>query len=138
MNSEQNRWARYLVVLAGLAMLTGVGLTLAPIGPMRSAALWLIVLIGALVIVSAVGWAFTEIRQQEKLAEETSRAKTSGLRLLGYVGTLIVVALIAIGGAMIPSRFAPAVWALYIPIWLLLGRRLSRREGQRRSLGRRR
>lgn len=88
-----------------------------PVGPGRSTAFWFVLAIPILAIVGCVGWAYTEIRHLEQLAP----IRSPGRRVLGYFGVLVVVATIAVGGAMIPARLAPLLWTLFIPLWLIGG-----------------
>jgi hypothetical protein len=120
----RNPWAVFLVCLAGGGLLFGLGVAVLPDGLLRSVALWLTIGIAVLAIVGAVGWGYTEIRIQEKL----SAPKSSRERVLSYLGVLAIVAVIAIGAAMVPSRFAQLIWLLYVPAWLLGGLWLRRRS----------
>jgi len=127
----RNVWNVVILVLVGAAIIGGFVITQVAVEPIRSGSFWLLILIGGAMIVSAVGWGYTEIRIQERLSpksEKTSDAR----RILGYVGVLIVVAAIAVAGAMVPARFAPAIWAIYIPIWLIGGWWVRRRRSGRK------
>jgi len=133
---ERNVWNVVILVLVGAAIIGGFAMTQVAVEPIRSGSLWLLMLIGGAMIVSAVGWGYTEIRIQEGLyprSEMTSDAR----RILGYMGVLIVVAAIAVAGAMVPARLAPAIWAIYIPIWLFGGWWVRRRRDGRKSKRRR-
>jgi hypothetical protein len=123
----QNRWTALLLILVPAALLAGLGLTVLPEGPLRSAFFWLTILIAVLMIVGGVGWGYTEIRYQERLSQ---RRETNLRRVVGYLGVLAIVATIAVGGAMVPSRLAPVVWMVYVPIWLAGGWWLRRRRGR--------
>jgi len=91
---------------------------------LRSVAFWLTIGIALLAIVGAVGWGNTEIRIQERL----SAPKSTSERVLSYLGVLAIVAAIAVGAAMVPSRFAQLIWLFYVPAWLLGGLWLRRRS----------
>jgi len=127
----RNVWNVIILVLVGAAIIGGFVMTQVAVEPIRSGSFWLLMLIGGAMVVSAVGWGYTEIRIQERLSpksEKTSDAR----RILGYVGVLIVVAAIAVAGAMVPARLAPAIWAIYIPIWLFGGWWVRRRRDGRK------
>ena len=121
----------------GAVLIAGFLLTTVTAEPFRTASFWLLMVVGALLIVSAVGWGFTQIRLQEGLSRQSAEASgslqpTNARRVLGYVGVLIVVALIAVAASMVPSRLAPAILVVYIPIWLFGGWWLRRRAQRRR------
>jgi Ca2+/Na+ antiporter len=128
-----NRWARLIVLLAALAIVAGFVLTVVRVEPFQTASFWLLLLIAGAAVVSAIGWAFTEIRRQESVAQSSENFQESpqGMRILKYLGMLVVVALIAVGATMVPSRFTPVAWALFIPIWLVGGWWLRRRRHSR-------
>jgi hypothetical protein len=129
----QNPWSWFLLALAEAGILFGFVMSLLPLGPERSIALWFVMPVPILAIVGAVGWAYTEIRHLEALGPK----RTSSRRILGYFGMLAAVATIAIGGALIPARLAPVIWMLFVPLWLVGGwwlhnkRRPKRRRVQR-------
>jgi len=124
MEPVRNPWAVFLLCVASAGLLFGLGVAALPDGLLRSVALWLVLGVSLLAIVGAVGWAYTEIRNQERL----SPPKSDGQRILTYMGMLVFVALVAVGGAMIPSQFAHTIWLLYVPIALLGGWWLRRRR----------
>jgi len=137
----RNPWARIILGLVGAALVAGFVLTVLPIGPFRSATLWLLIIpIASLVIVSGVGWAYVEIRNQERQTRVSQilggqSPPSDARRILGYLGTLVVVASIAVAGSMVPSRLAPIIWSVYVPIALVVGwwlrsrrKRLNRRK----------
>jgi cobalamin synthase len=126
----RNRWNVVLLILVAAALVAGLALTTLPAGPLRETAFWLTILSGVLMIVAAVGWGYTEVRRQERLSQ---RFRTPRQRILSYLGVLIVVAAIAIGGAMVPSQLAPIVWTFYVPIWLVGGWWLRRASHRRHS-----
>jgi len=120
----RNPWAVFLLCLASAGLLFGLGVAALPDGLLRSVALWLVIGVSLLAIVGAVGWAYTEIRNQERL----SPRKSDRRRILMYLGLLVFVALVAVGSAMIPSQSAHTVWLLYVPIVLFGGWWLRRRR----------
>ena len=132
-------WAKIIFALAAAVLIVGFVFTAVSVEPFRSVSFWLLLLISASAIVGAVGWAYTEIRRQETLSRQSeggsaSRAPTNARRVLGYAGVLIVVALIAVAGSLVPPRYAPVIWAVYIPLWLVGGwwvRRKSRKRKRR-------
>jgi hypothetical protein len=126
--SPQNPWRLFLLVLAAAGIVGGLVMSMLPVGPSRSVAFWFVLPVPVFAIVGGVGWAYTEIRQQEKLAPSKSATR----RVLGYFGVLAVVAAIAIGGALIPSRLAPSLWLLFIPLWLIGGWWFRRQSASRR------
>jgi hypothetical protein len=135
--ADGNPWARISLGLVGAALVAGFVLTVLPIGPLRSATLWVLIIpIAALIIVSGVGWAYVEIRHQE-LQSRASRMHrgeappSDARRILGYLGALVVVAVIAVAGSMVPSRLAPIIWMVYIPIALIGGWWLRTRRNRR-------
>lgn len=127
----RNVWNVVILVLVGAVIIGGFFMTQVAVEPIRSALFWLLMLIAGAAIVSAVGWGYTEIRIQERLSPK-SEGTSDARRILGYVGVLIVVAAIAVGGSMVPVRLAPAIWAIYIPIWLFGGWWVRRRRGRRK------
>ena len=122
-----------LLILAGTALLSGLGLTALSEGPLHTTSFWLTLVVGVLAIIGAVGWGYTEIRNQERLSQ---RRETNGQRVISYVGMLVVVAAIAVCAATIPSRLAPVIWILYVPACLAGGWWLRRRSRTRRSRAR--
>jgi cobalamin synthase len=124
-----NVWNLVILVLVAAGLIAGLVLTSVKVEPFRSASFWLLMLIGASMIVSAVCWGYTETRNQERLSRQAGRNPSDARRILGYVGALIIVAVIAVAGSMVPSRFAPAIWAVYVPIWLVGGWWLGRKRG---------
>ena len=130
----RNVWNVVILVLVGAAIVGGFVMTQVGVEPIRSGSFWLLMLIGGAMIVSAVGWGYTEIRIQERLSANSERA-SDARRIFGYVGVLIVGAAIAVAGLMAPARLAPAIWAIYIPIWLFGGWWVRRRRDGRKSSG---
>ncbi len=128
----RNIWNVVILVLVGAAIIGGFVLTQVAVEPIRSGSFWLLMLIGGAMIVSAVGWGYTEIRIQERLSPKSERT-SDARRILGYVGVLIVVAAIAVAASIVPARLAPAIWAIYIPIWLFGGWWVRRRRDGRKS-----
>jgi hypothetical protein len=129
-------WNVVILVLVGAAIIGGLVMTQVAVEPIRSGSFWLLMLIGGAMIVSAVGWGYTEIRIQERLSPKSERT-SDARRVLGYAGVLIVVAAIAVAGSMVPARLAPAIWAIYIPIWLFGGWWVRRRrDGRKFNRGR--
>jgi hypothetical protein len=122
--TSNNPWTVFLVCLAGGGLLFGLGVAALPDGLLRSVAFWLTIGIALLAMVGAVGWGYTEIRIQERL----SAPKATSERVLSYLGVLAIVAAIAVGAAMVPSRFAQLIWLFYLPAWLLGGLWLRRRS----------
>ncbi len=102
----RNVWNVVILVLVGAAIVSGFVMTQVAVEPIRSGSFWLLMLIGGAMIVSAVGWGYTEIRIQERLSANYERA-SDARRIFGYVGVLIVVAAIAVAGSMAPARLAP-------------------------------
>jgi predicted benzoate:H+ symporter BenE len=84
-------------------------------------------LVGGAMIVSTIGWGYTEIRIQEKLSPQTKET-LDGRRIVGYVGVLIVVAAIAVAASIVPAQVTPAIWTIYIAMWLFGGWWLRRRR----------
>lgn len=125
-------WNVVILVLVGAAIIGGFVMTQVAVEPIRSGSFWLVMLIGGAMIVSAVGWGYTEIRIQERLSPKSERT-SDARRIHRYVGVLIVVAAIAVAGSMVPARLAPAIWAIYIPIWLFGGWWVRRRRDGRKS-----
>jgi uncharacterized membrane protein SirB2 len=126
-----NRWNEAILVLVAAALLSGLGLSYLPNGPLRDASLWLTIGIGALMIVSAVGWGYVEIRNHERL----SQPKSNRERIVGYLGALVVVTVIAVAAATVPAQVARVMWIVFVPIWLVGGWWL-RRRGRRSTQGR--
>jgi hypothetical protein len=138
-----NPWARISLLLFAAALVAGLVLVTLPLGPLRWASLWLLILpIASLMIVSGVGWAYVEIRNQERMSRVSQIRRgqappSDARRILGYVGILVVVASIAVAGSMVPNRLAPIIWAVYIPIalvggwWLRTKRKRTPRHGRR-------
>ncbi len=125
----ENRWARFILALAATAIVAGFVFTTVPLEPVRTASFWLILLISGSAIVGAVGWAYSEIRRQEQFADATAARPPSGRRrVLGYLAMLTIVAAIAVGASMVPTRLAPVVWAFYVPVWIVAGWWLRRRR----------
>jgi hypothetical protein len=122
--TSNNPWTVFLVCLAGGGLLFGLGVAALPDGLLRSVSFWLTIGVALLAIVGAVGWGYTEIRIQERL----SAPKSNRERLLSYLGVLAIVAVIAVGAAMVPSRFAQLIWLFFVPAWLLGGLWLRRRS----------
>ena len=131
-SDARNVWNVVILVLVGAAIIGGFLMTQVAVEPIRSASFWLLMLIGGAAIVSAVGWGYTEIRIHERLSPKSDRT-SDARRIFGYVGVLIVVAAIAVAGSMVPARLAPAIWAIYIPIWLFGGWWVRRRRDGRKS-----
>ncbi len=127
----RNVWNVVILVLVGAVIIGGYFMTQVAVEPIRSALFWLLMLIAGAAIVSAVGWGYTEIRIQERLSPK-SGGTSDARRVLGYIGVLIVVAAIVVGGSMVPARLAPTLWAMYIPIWLFGGWWVRRRRGGRK------
>ena len=134
-SDPKNRWAKFILVLAGIGVVAGLVLTTARSEQLRSPAFWTLMIVGGLAIVGAIGWAYTEIRHQEaaSIAAAPGTARSGNRQVLRYVGVLIVVALIAVGATMVPRQFAPLVWALYVPIWLVGGWWFRRRGRSARN-----
>jgi uncharacterized membrane protein YidH (DUF202 family) len=139
----RNPWARISLGLVAAALVVGFLLTVVPGGPLGSASLGVLILIASSMIVSGVGWAYVEIRHQERISQAAQSRRGQGppsdaRRILGYIGTLVVVASIAVAGSMVPSRLAPIIWSVYIPIalvggWWVRTRRKRRLPHNRRS-----
>jgi hypothetical protein len=131
-SAARNVWNVVILVLVGAAIIGGFVMTQVNVEPIRSGSFWLLMLIGGAMIVSAVGWGYTEIRIQEGLSPKSQRT-SDARRILGYVGVLILVAAIAVAASIVPARFVPAIWAIYIPIWLVGGWWVRRRRDGRKS-----
>lgn len=127
--SLQNPWNWFLLALAAAGIVGGLVMSVLPVGPWRSTAFWFVLPIPLLAIVGAVGWAYTEIKHYELLAPK----KRPTRRVLGYFGMLLVVAAIAVGGALIPARLAPVIWTLFIPVWLIGGWWIRNRPTSKRQ-----
>lgn len=129
----QNVWAAVLVGLVAVALVAGFGLAYLPHGLLRDAAFWTVMAVGAFMILAAVGWAFTEIRTQERLSAPTSDRR----RVLGYLGILVVVAAIAVGAALTPRWFVQVISLLCVPIVLVAWWRREHSRRHRRTAARR-
>ena len=112
-----NRWNRVILLLVAVALVVGLGLSFLPTGPLRDASFWLELAIAALMIVSAIGWAYIETRNQERLSE----LKSNRERILSYLGALVVVAALAVAATLVPPQLGRVMWKFFVPIWLVAG-----------------
>lgn len=139
-----NNWTKLIFVLVGAGLVSAVLMTMLPAGLGRDLTFWLLTVpVVILLVIGGVGWAFTEIRIVERDAQvrrvESGRPpRSQAAQIFGYFAVLVLVAALAITGALIPTRYAPLIWSVYLPAsfvaaWLL---RMRRTRSQNRRIDR--